>query len=414
MAARHIALFDLYAGGHHAQYIQYVLDYWVAHVRGHRMDVAVPQSFLDTHPEVAAFCEAHASAGIRAVPLGEPDFGDGGLLRADAEHGRLMAAYTTTHRPDHVVCMYFDHVQLSLAKRLRLPAGTTVSGIYFRPSFHYGTFGPERLGMRERIQRLRKRWVLRAALQHPAMAHLFTLDPYVLPQVVAMQAHGAAHALPDGVALEEQRLDDAHRRALRMQHSIPDDRFVALVVGVLSERKGVFRTLEALSELPDAVQKQLCIWLAGKPHTGAEEAVRRAVQHARDTTHVHIVVDARFLAEDEFQPFLQAADLSLVLYQRHIGSSNILIRSALAGRPVLASDYGLVGAVVRAHRLGVAIDATSSGAIAHALAQAVGHPASVPFDARSAKAYAHANSATAFAHTLLSPFGVVPQPQVAP
>ena len=64
-----------------------------------------------------------------------------------------------------------------------------------------------------------------------------------------------------------------------------------------------------------------------------------------------ILID-RYVSEETFNLGLNAADVVCTPYPRHIGSSGIVVRAAAMERPVLASEYGWVGAVTQAFRLG--------------------------------------------------------------
>jgi glycosyltransferase involved in cell wall biosynthesis len=83
--------------------------------------------------------------------------------------------------------------------------------------------------------------------------------------------------------------------------------------------------------------------------------------------------------------------------------SAIIVRSAAAGKPVLSSDFGLMGQLVRTWRLGRTIDSTNPAAIAQALTQIAEDGGAVPFDAESAARFAELNTAESFGATLFDP-----------
>ncbi|GAB5520436.1 MAG: hypothetical protein RhofKO_26870 [Rhodothermales bacterium] len=395
----HIALFDLYSSGHHVQYLDYLVRHWIATIEGHRLDVVVPASLLAKAPAFHALCSTGAEAGVRLVSTTtEPDFSAGGLLHADVAHGQALKTYIEQYAPDHVVCLYFDHVQLSLARRLSWTPPTTVSGIYFRPSFHYRHFPGDAPSWKERVQRLRKWLVLKAALRHPKLSALFSLDPAVVPEVQRMASNTRIYALPDGVAPEAEGGPTVE--AVVDRAGIESGRYRALIFGALDGRKGIYTVLESLPLLSPEVQQRLCIWLAGRADAGERDRLHAAVQHALQATAVQVVLDDRRLDDDEIQPHMRAADLVLVTYQGHIGSSNVLIRAARAGTPVLSAQYGLLGYQARQHELGWVVDETDPAAIAKALDRAVRHPEEISFNTDLAQAFAKANTAEAFAHML--------------
>ncbi len=401
MPTPHLMLFDLYTGGHHGQYIRQLVEYWGANDLPGRLDVVVPAPFLKRHPDVQQAAEAHAEAGVRCVPITEPvvlrSEGARALVHNDREHGRLLRKYVGQLRPSHCVCMYFDHIQLSLALDLRFSFPLQLSGIYFRPSFHYRTFSASTGEVKDRLKQLRKRLLLSAALRNRHFTHLFCLDPYVVPYVKARHRHVETVALPDGVTPRPALLS---RSEMHTRWGVAADRRVALFFGSIAARKGIHQTLDALRLLSPEHQQRLCLVLVGAVNDAEKERVDEDLQRLRRETTVQLVVDGRFVEEEEIQGIMQGADLVLLPYQRHIGSSGVLVRAALASVPVLGSDYGLVGEHLRRRKLGLPVDATSPPALASGLRHWLTHPDRFPFEAQEARRFARENTAERFAETL--------------
>ena len=397
MSAPHLMLFDLYAGGHHVQYLQNVATYWARHELPGRLSIVVPRPFLDAYPSLATFAAAHRTSGINVVSISEDvqPLGSGPLrlVRAGLEHARHVRHYVKCLRPDHAVLMYFDHAQLALAIDLRFSFPVRFSGIYFRPSFHYSRFGEHTASTEERLRNFRKRVLLWAALRNPHFGTLFCLDPYVVPDVRRMG--GQAVVLPDGVVPRVEEAAD-------VRWGIEPGRKTVLLFGSLSRRKGLFEVLDALRRLPESDQRQLGFVLAGPIVDPERERVRREVRALKYHTPLQVVFDERFIPDEEIQAMVRRADLVLLTYQRHVGSSNVLARAAMAGVPVLATDYGLVGKLVRERRLGQTIDATSAADIAAALSTFLEAPAKLPFSLEDAARFAEGHTADAFARTILS------------
>lgn len=399
MRKPHVMLFDLYAGGHRLQYLQSLATYWAAHELPGRLSLVVTCAFLEAHPSLAAFADVHRTSGIEVIPITEPvhldDAGPLRLVRYSREQGRHLRRYVERLRPDHAVLMYFDHAQLALAFGLRFDVPVRLSGIYFRPSFHYRRFRGHRPSPKERLLNVRKRLVLRAALRNPHLAHLFCLDPFVVPDVRRLGRDGQAVVLPDGVRLRSDVGTD-------VDWPVDPRRKVALLFGSLDRRKGIFQVFEAVQRLPERDQRRLALVLAGPIEDPDRDRVLRELHALKTRTPLQVMLDERFIPDEEIQVMIRRADLVLLTYQRHIGSSNVLVRAAMAERPVLATDYGLVGALVRARRLGQTVDAGSPEAIAAALSAYLADPSAVPFSPENACRYAEANTAEAFARTILA------------
>lgn len=395
----------LYAQGHHAQYVRYLVQAWGAggfEREGHRLHLVLGSTYPARAPGLLTLAagtpgvEAHVAS---TTAQADEETGAMSLLDRDRLHGRVAAEYAGRLGADHVLFTFMDHAQLSLARGLRTPRPVPVSGIYFRSSFHYGALGGPAPTFGERVRALRKQLVLRAALRNPDLRYVFSLDPFAVPYLTRWARRAEGVALPDPV--------DALDRSAGKSGGDPAPRFAGdrrrlLLFGMLDGRKGVREVIGALERLPAPQQQRLSLRLAGPLETSERIDLLERIDRLRAGTGVDVRLDDRFIAEEELQPLVSESDLVFVTYQRHVGSSNVLVRAAAAGVPVLASDYGLVGAQVRARRLGVALDATRPEAIANALSAWLDDARAIPFDAHSARAFADENTAHAFADTIFS------------
>ena len=399
----HVLLFDLYAGGHHGQYVRQLVEYWGAHELHGRLTVLARPAFFERHGDVLRVA---AHCGATCKPIAEP-VEMRGFIRGALAHGRYLRKYIKSLRPTHAVCMYFDQVQLSLALGLRFGYPVALSGIYFRPTFHYDE--ATAAALKDRITRMRKRRLLTAALRNPHFKTLFCLDPYVVPYVPP--THAQLVPLPDGAPVCPPLKTP---EILRAQWGIDPNRSVALFFGSIAARKGIFQTLDALPLLPVAGQRQLSLVIIGRDAPHEQQRVKDHVARSLKATEVQIIHEARFVNEEEIPGLFGCADLVLLPYQRHVGSSGVLVRAAQASVPVLGSDYGLVGRHIHTHQLGLAVDSARPSAIAAGLAQWLSG-GTFPFDPVRALAFGSANTAEHFGQTVFgtlfpdTPSGVTTQ-----
>ena len=402
-------LFDLFVGGHHGQYIEQLAQYWVRRDLPGWLDIVVTPNFARQHPRILQLAEERST--VRLVPVKEPvplqPAGMRAQLHSVRVHGQLLRRYVTRLRPQHCLLMYFDHLQLPLALGLKFSFPVRLSGIYFRPSFHYHLFRGGPVTLRDRATQLRKRLLLSEAIRNRHFSHLFCLDPYVVPRVQAPRRDVRVLALPDGV---EPAPALRSRAETRGAWGVDNHRRVALFFGSIAERKGIYPTLAALRLLPAGQQQALSLVVIGAARGAEKSRIDDQVSRLRGQGRVQIIQHDRFVDEEEIPGIFAAADLVLLPYQRHVGSSGVLVRAALAGIPVLGSDYGLLGEHVRRHGLGRTVDAASPKALAKALERWLLEPASFPFDAKRATCFAAQNTAAGFAETLLYHLGAESAP----
>ena len=389
-----LVLLTLYDGGHYGQHVDDLVRYWGSHRLTGRLHVVVTPAFEARHADVTA--RARATVGV-AVHLTAPYRVSEALLPRDLRHGQEAARWARRLGADHLVFLYVDHAQLSLGLRLRR-GPTRYSGVHFRPSFHYAALNGRPETPRERATSLRKRLILRLVLSNPRLHTLFELDPYAVEPLRRLGRPGAVVALPEPF---DVRPGGAPPSVLG---AVEPDRRLAVMFGVLDERKGLPVLLDALERLPDATARRLAVVLAGAMDDGERAKLVARVEGVRSRTAAQVLLDERFLADEEIQPLLKRSDLVLLPYVRHVGSSGVLVRAAQAGRPVLTSDYGVLGAHARRHRLGLAVDTTDAGVVARALTAWLDDPGTVPFDPGAAAAFAAANTSETFGATFFGRF----------
>jgi hypothetical protein len=116
---------------------------------------------------------------------------------------------------------------------------------------------------------------------------------------------------------------------------------------------------------------------------------------------IEIQLDDRFVSDLELNEHICAADLVLTLYERSYGSSSIVIRAATSARPVIATNQGLVGYLVREHRLGAVVNVCDIAAVADSLRSFISTGRVAGFDAHAARLYAASCAPSTFAHRLL-------------
>jgi glycosyltransferase involved in cell wall biosynthesis len=393
--SKHIALFDPYTGGHHPEYFVHLIQGWLEKGSMERLDAVTPLVNIEQHPLLQAWYE-NPPRNLTFVLL--PKLKEKSLTKQSFEQGEHLKTYINQHRPDEVVLLYFDLFQLPLARRLRFNFGVHISGIYFRPTWHYSQFSANRnaspLHWKDKIRAFRQRAILKLALQNPHFRTLFCLDPFVVPILAPKYPRTSFLALPDPI----ESLPIPPDLDIRAQFGIEAHRKIFLLMGYLEARKGISTLLKSLNFLDMDTAQDVTILLAGKLEKDIEDEVKKQI-HASNPD-VQIVLTDAFVPYSAFQGYIEQSDVVLLTYENHVGSSGLLIRAALAGKPVLSQDFGLMGALVRTHHLGQVVDSTSPQAIAEGI-RAFTYTQNAPiFDPKQAAYFAESNTPKAFFNTI--------------
>jgi glycosyltransferase involved in cell wall biosynthesis len=127
---------------------------------------------------------------------------------------------------------------------------------------------------------------------------------------------------------------------------IPEDKFTVLHYGTSSRRKGLHLLIAALEQCE--AKENLFLVVAGNQDNNPQELKALKTMEAEGRA----LVMNHYICSPEEKQLFKAADLVLMPYINHYGSSTVLSVAAAAARPVLASDHHLVGRRVADHRLG--------------------------------------------------------------
>lgn len=400
-----VLVFDVGAGGHHGSYIDHLLRLWP---EPSELIIAVTERFIEVHsPVIGRAREAGAevlaleSVGRALAPRWPRSLERLRPLGTAVDEWRLLGAAARAARPDRCLAMYADRLlQAPLALGLRAPA--PLSGIYFRPTFHYRAVLGQPLSARETARAWRQRVAVAAALRNPSLRAVLSLDPFAVAPMNAMPGRRAT-AVPLADPVQGFGCSRGDLEALRGELGIGRGRRVALLFGAIGRRKGVVPLLGALRQLPTETASQLCLLVVGTVAAGERGALEPLLAAAQRDADAEVRIVDRFVADAEIERYFAIADVILAPYQRHVGMSGILVRAARAGRPVLASDWGLLGALVRRHHLGLAVDSSSHEALARGLeAVAAGR---ISWDREAARRFGEANSPEAFVATIAEHLG---------
>lgn len=385
----HLMLVDQYETGHNGYYIQVLCRRWIELNSSARLSIVVNKRFRKVHQDLVQWIESKPQ-----IALIEADFDIGkrdglwSLVRTDQGYGRVVSGIIEANRPDRVVLLCFDQFQVALGLSMRFSFEVRISGIYYRPIMHYRDVVNDSLGFGHRPNAALRQALLRFACRNPHLDTIFSLDPFLpgSPQVAKMPARFVA--LPEPTP--ERNLS-----------ATPDPETPTVsLVGSLARRKGVLELLEALSLLPEHLVSRTRFVLAGP----VSEDLRPALEvwmRKLESKNVRLDVTDRFLNDSEIEMAIAVSHLVLLPYQDHIGMSNLLVRAAKYGRPVLGPDSGLLGALIKQHGLGAVVDTKRPQAIARGLAMFLDAEEDYPFDPEKAKSFAGRNTETAFADTIL-------------
>ena len=148
--------------------------------------------------------------------------------------------------------------------------------------------------------------------------------------------------------------------------------------------------------------QQLCFLLVGRCELAIQRRFQSKIAQVCQIRPAQIVEQYGFVSQQAVQDYFRLSDVVLAPYQKHVGMSGILLQAAAAQKPVLSSNYGLMGEMVRRYQLGLAVDTTQPTEIAAAITLLLKEPASNFYSVEKTRQLVEQNTIEKFAAAIFS------------
>lgn len=345
----HVLIIEAALTGHHSGYLERIVAAYIE--AGHAVTVTVLQRDA-VHPAIGRL-ESKFSAVFNVVPLDDVRY-DAALDSSFGELGRELAlrrlfgqAYSAVYQAnpvDYVFLPYLDYCLYALGL-LGSPFGLTQwGGICMRPSFHYGDY--DVIAPKPKLASVKRALFLKL-LHSKTLKSVYTID-VLLHRFVAERHSSWTHRLqyvPDPAELKGSHTYESARQAM----GIPDGAVVVLVYGVIDERKGLDALVDAISN--SDVPKRLHLLVAGR-QSAAIQPLMQSTQVSTLTQEGRCHVINGFVDDAVEQMVFAASDIVWLGYRNHYAMSGVLVLAAISGKPVIATQDGLIGWYTATHELG--------------------------------------------------------------
>lgn len=287
-----------------------------------------------------------------------------GLLGEPNQYSRFHRYFKRVHRivghaqPIRLVVVPYADYFLYALPFLGSPFGKTPwIGITMRSTFHHHKVGiksPDRP-----IVNAVKTQLFKRAIKTPGLRTLLTIDP-TLPEWSARNASKTSAAVAyvaDPFPDERAENPVLARERLGLD---PTQRYL-LVYGAITERKGIYELVHALTRLEHAPT----LIVAGEQDAVTRHFMRN---HVRSLTPAPLILDS-FIANDVERDLFSACDAVWLGYKGHYGMSGVLVQAYRFGKPVIATEDGLIGWFSRRCELGPILSDLSSASIGRAITE---------------------------------------------
>jgi len=379
--ARHLLVYEPRTEGHHLGWLRFIVEDLLS--ADYQISLAV-----DLRPAARGKLEDHL-AGLwpqlklfSACDDAGRRHGDGGtgslafFLRQSGAERLFLAAF------DEIASACWRRAVFGLTPLAELQG--RMGGIYHRPRFLVAPWWSP--------NRLLKNIGFRKLLSAGWVSQLLLVDEFLAAALKKQFPAAPLFFLPDPCPVDS----GGNSQHARRQLGLPLDKRILLFFGTGHRRKGLHLAVEALLALP--LQEAPFLLCAGQQN--AKGPTARALDHlVRDGRA--LVID-RYVSSEEEKLCFAAADVVLLPYINHFGTSGVLSRAMAAGKMVIASDEQLLGRLTREHGLGLLFPSGDVPQLRERIRQAASmSPAELARWAAAAKAYAQRYSRAAFRSALL-------------
>lgn len=348
-SSRHILVFEPRTEGHHLNWLRYVVEDFLS--AGHTLTLAIGYTDHTRRLYKAQLGDLLDKVVIISVYDANLKFKGGTRIKA-------LGHCLNDCGAEHVFCNELDDIASSMLRRAAIgilpPKGLKgkLSGVYFRPRFlEKATWPPGNLIKLIGFRRLvRQGWFYRICL----------MDEYLYQRHNNTLSKCGMVFLPDPWSGDFSIDQNQARDSL----GIGKDKFVFLQYGIGTRRKGLHLVVKTM--LSKDLPQQWHLLCAGQIKKDKEilNGISRLQVAGRAT------VLNRYISKEEEQLCFTAADIVLMPYVRHFGSSGVLALAAAAGKMVIVSDEGLIARRVGENKLGICFPSGNISGLKEAMTRA--------------------------------------------
>lgn len=386
MGKTKILIYDSITDGHHPDYLFHLINY-INSQQEIEAFIASGEDFFDNFLQHPARKNIIWNQHLHFIPIPKETkekLHHQLIVKRSIQEFNYFAKLGKLHQVDQGILMYADYFQVGL---LCSPdPGFQVSGILFRPTFHLSTNG-----LFKNIFKKSKALLLKAVLKKSFVTRLFVLDSSVLSFWENESKLAFINEPISTFPVKQSLIDD-----FKKTYAIDQTQHIFLNFGYLDERKGIDQFLKACRLLPLEEAQKICLILAGNISSTYQTHIEKQIEK---TPGIRVIPFFKYLDQTEYQILFEVCDVILMLYQKHIGMSSVLVRAAAVQKPILLENFGILSSIAEKYQLGKLVQSKNSEKLKNDLLEVL-HKG-ISCDPRKQANFAKNNTPEAFAEKLL-------------
>lgn len=345
---KNILIFEPDASGHHSGYLYHLIINFLQNYYSYKLIILVSPDFFLKHPQIL---QKTLSPRVQWIKFSEKEFVDWkkpkSVFKRSVLEWDLFCQYAKKYNSVLGFFMYIDYLQLAVLTQPAPPC--PISGILFRPTLvNYPANS-----WKERLNYWRKNITLKFFVKNKNLDSLFNLDPFATDYILKNWNTEKVKFLPDPVQVYPTTRT---KTEVKTSLGISESKMVFLIFGYLDSRKGIADVMEAIGKISRETSQKGCLLIVGPWEENERKLFNIQLPKIKQTTGFQIVVKDGFVKDEDIQQYFKVADYAFALYNNHFGMSAIMVRAAAAQKPLISSNFGLIGKIVVENELGITID----------------------------------------------------------
>ena len=350
--------------GHRSIYIKYLSEDFLSNAPGCLLNIWVSDRFLSIHCELVKNLSRQSQSSKGKLVFNRLENIAPGVAPGDyREHASIIRRCISEDSSRACFIPYLDSVMRPLAIEPWKRMGCPFSGLLFQPFLHYNTFAFESPESAIPVKRYAKAYLLnKLFFSHPDLIEVLTLDPYAPAYYNSRLGTRKMRYLTDYL------VETPPFSSPREHFNVPANKTIIAFFGRIDRRKGCLNFLSGLRAFLNSnpsEAKRVGVAFVGQVDAPIAEEFESSIEEIKTVyPDLWLMIENRFLSNEEVSTFFEAADVVCALYPKHTGMSGQLTLAARHRCLVLGSRHGLLGELIRRFDLGEICDATDSLSVA--------------------------------------------------
>ena len=345
---KNILIFEPDASGHHPGYLYHLIINFLQNDYSYKLIILVSPDFSLKHPQIL---QKTISPRVQWIKFTENEFIEWQkpktVFKRSILEWDLFCQYAKKYNALLGFFMYIDYLQLAVLTQPNPPC--PISGILFRPTLvNY----PAK-SLKEKLNYWRKNITLKYFLKNKNLKSLFNLDSLATDYILENWKINKVIFLPDPVQVYPTTKTKSE---VKLNLGINESKTVFLIFGFLDSRKGISDVMEAIGKISRDKSKNGCLLIVGPWEENERKLFNLQLPKIQQVTDFQIIVKDNFIKDEDIQQYFKVADYAMALYHKHFGMSAIMVRAAAAQKPLISSNFGLMGKIVVDNELGIIVE----------------------------------------------------------